>query len=253
MQNSTLETRENQLHTHAVITWPPTYTVKEHPRALQVRLKISIRHHLEIVVPRRFNHKEIPNILETNRKWIEKHLVHSQQSLQLMQDHPLPTDIFLPALDEQWKIHYLKTTNHKMMIIQRTNNELVLLGNIENISLCKKILIDWVKKKAKLYLTTRLEQLSMQTQLNYSQIVIRDQNTRWGSCSSKKSISLNYKLIFFPREVVDYVIIHELCHTIQLNHSEEFWQLVSAFFPLWKTHYQELKNRDRWIPLWIYR
>jgi predicted metal-dependent hydrolase len=73
--------------------------------------------------------------------------------------------------------------------------------------------------------------VSIQTSLPYNRVSIRGQKTRWGSCSSDKNINLNYKLLFLEPEFVKYIIIHELCHTIHLNHSREFWQLVGDFYP----------------------
>ena len=70
----------------------------------------------------------------------------------------------------------------------------------------------------------------------------RGQKTRWGSCSSKGSLSFNYKLLQFRKEVIDYVIIHELCHTKELNHSPKFWRLVERYCPDYRMLKSELKN-----------
>ena len=82
-------------------------------------------------------------------------------------------------------------------------------------------IIDKVKAKKKL--TNRLKQLAVQYGFTYNRVTIRNQKTRWGSCSSKNSISLNMKLVLLPDELVDYVILHELVHTRVHNHSKKFW------------------------------
>lgn len=81
----------------------------------------------------------------------------------------------------------------------------------------------------------------------FGRITVREQKTRWGSCSSKKNLNFNWKLILAPPEALEYVVIHELCHLIHFNHSEKFWQAVSARMPeydVWKkwlrAHAQEL-------------
>ncbi len=80
---------------------------------------------------------------------------------------------------------------------------------------------------------------------SYSRITIRDQKTRWGSCSSTGTLSFNYRLMFAPPRVLDYVVIHELCHLTHMNHSREFWNLVASVMPEYKIHRNWLKEHGR--------
>ncbi|MGC8820969.1 MAG: M48 family metallopeptidase [Fervidobacterium sp.] len=92
----------------------------------------------------------------------------------------------------------------------------------------------WLKRYAENYLTKRTKELSFQTGLKFNKVLVKEVKTRWGSCSSKGTISLNWLLIMAPRKVIDYVIIHELAHTVHMNHSKKFWELVEKLFPEWK-------------------
>jgi predicted metal-dependent hydrolase len=76
----------------------------------------------------------------------------------------------------------------------------------------------------------------------YNKICIRKQTTRWGSCSSKKNLNFNYKLLFLPIELVDYIVVHELCHLIEMNHSKKFWKLVENIIPDYKDRRKKLKQ-----------
>ena len=76
-------------------------------------------------------------------------------------------------------------------------------------------------------------------QFKVGRISIKNQKSRWGSCSKKGNLNFNYKIIFLPKEVADYVVVHELCHLGQFNHSPAFWQLVAQTLP----QYQELKKK----------
>ena len=98
-----------------------------------------------------------------------------------------------------------------------------------------------LKNKALGILTERLEHFNKTYGFTYSRISIRDQHSRWGSCSAKGNINFNYKLILLPDELRDYVVVHELCHLKELNHSRAFWALVARTVP----HYKKLQKRLR--------
>lgn len=79
----------------------------------------------------------------------------------------------------------------------------------------------------------------------YTSVTIRDQKSRWGSCSSRGTLSFNYRLIFAPLPVLDYVVVHELCHLTHMNHSREFWDKVASIMPEYKVHRQWLKDHGQ--------
>lgn len=83
-----------------------------------------------------------------------------------------------------------------------------------------------IRHRAEEILPARLRELSQQHKLQYSSVSVRKSHTRWGSCSNKGAISLSIYLVLLPQELIDYVILHELCHTIEMNHSPRFWALL---------------------------
>lgn len=83
--------------------------------------------------------------------------------------------------------------------------------------------------------------------VQYGRITIRNQKTRWGSCSSKGNLNFNCLLMLAPDEVVDYVVIHELCHLIEMNHSKAFWKQVEQVMPDYKKHRKWLKDHGNEI------
>lgn len=89
----------------------------------------------------------------------------------------------------------------------------------------------WYKQQASHYLTARTHELCAETKLHAKSITVKTYRARWGSCTIRGDIQYNWKLILAPPEVIDYVIIHELCHIKHHNHSRQFWQLVSHFRP----------------------
>lgn len=99
---------------------------------------------------------------------------------------------------------------------------------------------------AKKFLVQRTEQLACETGLFPASIRIKVQRSKWGSCSSKKIINLNWRLIFLETASIDYVIIHELCHLKHLNHSDKFWELVEIYCPHYKSCENYLKE-NQWV------
>lgn len=84
---------------------------------------------------------------------------------------------------------------------------------------------------------------------HYTSITIRDQKTRWGSCSSRGTLSFNYRLIFAPPMVLDYVVVHELCHLTHMNHSKEFWNKVASVMPDYRVYRKWLKEHGHELTL----
>lgn len=227
-------------------SWPPAYKIKKHRLARSVKLRASATHGLVITTPYRFNLRQLPSILEEHRDWIIKQL----QRLPLAKLDTLPDNIIFSACSEEWRVEY-QLCDTKIELIERPQKELVLVGNIQDKVRCRHLLTKWVKQKAKTYLTEHLEKVSQRTLLPFEKTTVRSQTTLWGSCTSAKAISLNYKLIFLPPELTTHVMIHELCHTKHLNHSERFWRLVESFDENWRANRRALRKADAYIPDWI--
>ena len=96
--------------------------------------------------------------------------------------------------------------------------------------------------KALEYIPGRVAYFSKQVGVNYGGITIRNQKTRWGSCSSKGNLNFNCLLMLTPPKVIDYVVVHELCHRKEMNHSKAFWDEVAKILPDYKKQVQWLKN-----------
>jgi len=98
------------------------------------------------------------------------------------------------------------------------------------------------KEDARAYVNDRIKFLNLKYGFEYNKIYIRNQKSRWGSCSLKGNLNFSYKLLFLPQELSDYIIVHELCHLKEMNHSKKFWNLVGESFSRYKELRKELRK-----------
>ena len=102
---------------------------------------------------------------------------------------------------------------------------------------------------AKEYIPKRVEYYHAFTGGDYHKITIRDQKSRWGSCSSNGTLSFNFRLMLAPPRVLDYVVVHELCHLTHMNHSNDFWSMVASILPDYKEYRKWLKENGHTLHL----
>ena len=135
----------------------------------------------------------------------------------------------------------LRVTRHGQQILV----ELPAEASLQHPDVHRKVrdtMIEALRVEAKSYLPKRRAYLANQHGFSYSSVRFSHASSRWGSCSSNGTISLNIALMKLPFELIDYVLIHELSHTQEMNHGESFWELVEAGDPHYKQHRAELKK-----------
>lgn len=98
------------------------------------------------------------------------------------------------------------------------------------------------KEAARVLVHERLSALNASYNFAYNRVAIRDTRSRWGSCSQKKNLNFNYRIIFLPPHLADYLIVHELCHLAEFNHGPRFWALVAEAVPEYKIHRTALRK-----------
>lgn len=98
------------------------------------------------------------------------------------------------------------------------------------------------KEQARVFIAERLAHYNNLLQLPYEKVFIKNQRKVWGSCSSKRNLNFNYKLLFLEKDLADYVVVHELCHLREMNHSKKFWNLVGSILPDYNKRRAELKK-----------
>ena len=231
------------------------FTISVSPRARNVWFKVSVEKGLEIVIPRGFSRRRLPELLIKEQKWIERKLKQIGQKRRLYPrkiPSSLPDYIHLLALDESWRVKYMETGS-SIVRLNHLDSTLILTGDIEKKEKCRELLRQWLLLKAKDHLAPWLRRISTEKDLPFKKLTIKGQKTIWASCSPKKNLSINYKLLLIPRRLVRYIFIHELCHTVHLNHSRRFWKLVEKMEPNYRTYDKELRVAWDSLPRWVHK
>lgn len=208
-----------------------SYKFRYSSKAKYIRLQISHGSELELIIPRGCEIKEAEKFLIKKADWIKKHLIKTVKS-----------EPKYLLLGKEIKVNHnyeLFKQNHD---VEFSNNELLITSPEGSKIKTEQIYDIWLKDESKRYIPFRVQELARKYNFVINRITIRGQKTRWGSCSSKGNLSFNFKLMRYRKEVIDYVIIHELCHLREMNHSKKFWSLVNRFCPDYKNLRKELKG-----------
>jgi predicted metal-dependent hydrolase len=230
------------------------YRVRENRRAKRIILRVTVARGLEVIVPSAAARRHIPEVLTKNRTWIERTLrkLCDERRAASNSIRTPPTTISLPAIDETWQVTHLPIDGAKARLRQLSGENLHLSGDLRTND-WRDLMQRWLITRAQSALEPWLNRVSQQTDLRYVRLTIRLQKTRWGSCSAKGYISLNARLLFLTPELTEYVLLHELCHLRELNHSRRFWRLVEQFEPNWKRLDRALIAVAGTLPRWTLR
>ncbi len=131
-----------------------------------------------------------------------------------------------------------------------TGPELVLRGASLSPETCRKLVSKWGRRYAGDILRERVRQWAEVIGVSYNNVTIKETKSRWGSCSAEGNINLHWKLLMLPERLRDYVIVHELCHRFEMNHSTAFWDTVARFLPDYDSLRKELRDREFTVLNW---
>ena len=226
-------------------------TVKEHPRARRILVKMVPNKGLEVVTPPGFNPRLLPSILDEKRSWIERtrdRFLKEGRDLS-GKPFPLPDSLDYRAVDRVVRIDYLDRPGP--VKLAENGVRLHVSGPLADREAVFATLCRHTAKKARETVLPMLQAMSRRTGLTYSALRIRCQKTRWGSCSARGTISLNARLMFLPPPLIDHLLLHELCHTRHLNHSRQYWACVARYEPDYRRLENEVKYGGKYVPGWF--
>lgn len=212
------------------------FKLRQNARIKGGRLLVSPEEGLVVEAPRTISLRHAHKMIGKKRDWVIQALKEVRQSHKLVNEiKKHDRSLFIFGKERQLIVKRAEPKD----CIRLTKHKLILGFADWKVSptQIKERLQIWLRNRARRYLTARARHLG-QRRFDYTDVVVKDQKNLWGSCSSTGKLYLNWRLIMAPRFASDYIIVHELCHTRHLNHSQKYWQSLKRYKP----HYQRAEE-----------
>ncbi len=186
-----------------------------------VRLRVCEDGTVQLFAPVAFTDEDVEKLLEKKAKWIasKRQFFAQKTKIQLRRNEIL-------LFGNRYAYYYSSKYQNKV-VVNHESKTIQAKRDLLDATMQEK----WLKSVARKYILSRTETLSEALLLPYNKLYIRSQKRKWGNCSSEKNISINWRLIKAPEFVIDYVITHELCHTVIMKHNAQFYTLLRSHCP----------------------
>ncbi len=221
------------------------FAVRVSARARRLTARVHVGGRVEIVVPVGVNARAVRDFVQRFTPWIDRKVAAMQCFAQPAA--AVPDRIDFAYTGERFAVDWQSSARRSLSL----QGERLLVRAPDSESARGK-LRDWLKQAAEERLTPRLLRLAGDLGSPVQRVVIRGQRTRWGSCSTRGTVSLNCSLVFLGPDVVRYLFVHELAHTRHMNHSTDFWRVVESLEPDYRRLDRELLAGWRTVPLWVF-
>ncbi len=185
------------------------------------RLRVCEDGSVQLFVPMAFTDEDIERLLEKKSQWIasKRQFFEQKSKIQLRRNELL--------LFGNRYVYFYSSKYQNKVLINHESRTIQAKRDLLDISVQEK----WIKTIARKYISSRAKILSEALLLPYNKLYIRSQKRKWGNCSKEKNISINWRVIKAPEFVIDYIIIHELCHTVIMKHTVRFQTLLRSHCP----------------------
>jgi predicted metal-dependent hydrolase len=214
------------------------YTVRRSARARRVRVSVDPHAGVQVTLPERARERAAAVAVAELRPWIERRLAEAAAARERL---ALPPDC-VPYLGATLR---LRPQPGRTRVHRRGETLLVPAGALER----RAALERWYRRAARAEIAPRAAAAAGALARRHGPLTIRDQRTRWGSCSPTGALSFNWRLLLGPEDVLDYVVWHEACHLVHLDHSPRFWALLARHRPGYRAPQRWLRDNGAALAL----
>lgn len=222
------------------------FAVRVSPRARRLTARVHVGGRVEIVVPEGVSAKTVREFVHRFAPWIDAKVAAMQCDAAPVP--PVPDGIEFGFTAERFEVEWRQTPQRRLQLHGGR-----ISVDAPDDRHARVLLQGWLKRAAGERLTPPLLRLAAELNTPVARVGIRCQRTRWGSCSTRGTVSLNCSLLFLAPDVVRYLFVHELVHTKHMNHSARFWNLVERLEPDYRSLDRQLLTGWRTVPAWVFK
>jgi len=235
-----------------------SYSIRLSDRARHARIVVRPNLKVEVVLPRGVAKSQAARLVREKQVWVERSLkrfrslidASGSDASRKIRDLFPPKAMELTLIRSSLPVVYQKSRSTHVRVSERSD-ALHLTGAVDDEVKLRAALERWLKYKGREHLVPMLQELAETHGFSCRKVSVRLQRSRWGSCSRNGTISLNAKLLFLPEPLVRYVMLHELAHLEELNHSAAFWQVVERCDSRFGEHRRSMRRVTHLIPGWL--
>lgn len=220
------------------------YKLIRKPNKKDISITVDLHEGVQVIAPDSVSQERLDEILYQKAPWILK----KQYAFREMEDEAAPLEFLsgekIRYLGRAYRLKVTKRNSDQPSLLFKNGRFLATLplgySQEQQTEELKRLCIDWYKAQGTSKLKERLKRYSKLTELTPSSVVLKDQEKRWGSCTKKGELLINWRIMMAPLRIVDYVLVHEMAHLKVPDHSEAFWSYLRSIMP-------DYEERKEWL------
>ncbi|MFZ5649160.1 MAG: M48 family metallopeptidase [Bacillota bacterium] len=219
-----------------------SYSVRYSKKSKRPALKIDIDSGLEVILPEGSGKANPDHLIKSRESWVLAGLARVDLLKEKIKQRGLEENSVVLYLGREYRMVRI-IRNDVSPYVKFDDDRFFVTVPDDTPEKTAAVLEKWYRSQAEKIFNERARAIGAKMNLKYNRIFIRSQQTRWGSCSRLRNLSFNWRLVMAPVQVIDYLIVHEMAHTEEMNHSANFWRLVERACPDYRAHRKWLKDQ----------
>lgn len=212
----------------------------EYRKRKTLEIRIEPPDNISVIAPKRASEKDILRMVETKANWIVKKLSELKEIEKLKKNKEYVNGESFMYLGRNYSLEIIIDDTVSKPITKLYQGKFYITTNTRDQDKLKESMKIWYYDKSLEKILERVEHFQSYFSVKPNSIKVKEQKKRWGSCTSKRDILINWRISMAPADVLDYLVVHEMCHMVQMNHSSDFWNLVERIIP-------DYKSRRDWL------
>ncbi|SEW18628.1 M48 family metallopeptidase [[Clostridium] fimetarium] len=224
-----------------------------------ISISVDSKGNVLVKAPLRLSDEKVLELIKNKSSWIEEKLLLVQDTIGQQQERQYKNGETFYYLGNEYVLKIIEDTVKKRLSVNIYDDKLVVTiptskadfihEGIGNETIIKLAIIKWYKQMAKVKILERVNSYENLFAKKRGPVIVKEQKKRWGSCSQDGTLRFNWRIIMAPEYIIDYIVVHELCHLKYMNHAREFWNLVESILPDYKIRKEWLKKNGIMLEL----